>query len=275
MRGRLVRMDDALDALLRRHDYPVPVGKMLAQAAALAAALGTSFKFDGIFTLQTKTDGPIRLLVVDVTSDGAVRACAQFDAEALTVARPGALLGKGSLVFTVDQTLSDERYQGIVPLESDDLTVAFTTYFKQSEQIPTALMAAADQDERGHWHAGCLMLQKMPTEGGHEEPAMLDTSVEDGWLRAMALMQTCTDKELTDPSLPPDRLLFRLFHEDGVRVYDGKDLRHECRCSQEKIAGILKGLPAEEIKGMVQEDGRISVTCQFCSQTYFFDEAVL
>lgn len=274
MRGRLVTLDKSIHTILTQHDYPLPVCTLLGKATAVASALGTALKFDGVFTLQTNTDGPVRLLVVDVTSDGAVRAYAQFDAQAVANARQGELLGKGTVVFTVDQTLSDERYQGIVQVEGDDLTEAFKQYFKQSEQIPTGLMASAQQDQAGHWHAGCLLLQRMPSEGGIEPHTPQDTSVEDGWLRAMALMQTCTPDELTDPSLPPEQLLYRLFHEDGVRIYEAKTLRHECRCSQDKIAGVLEGVPRQEIAAMVQDDGKITVTCQFCNKAYRFDEAL-
>ena len=272
MRGRLVRLGPSIDTIIHQHDYPDSVSSLLAQAVAMATALGTSLKFDGVFTLQTKTNGALRMLVVDVTSDGAVRACAQYDAQAVSSASPGHLLGQGHLVFTVDQKISDERYQGIVQVDGDNLTEAFQLYFKQSEQIPTGLLSFSSKDESGKWHAGCLLLQKMPTEGGIEQPLSSDTSVEDAWLRAMALMQTCTAEELTNPQLPPDRLLYRLFHEDGVRVYESKHLRHECRCSVEKITGVLSGLPREELASMKQEDGLIAVTCQFCNKTCLFDE---
>jgi len=271
VRGRLVRLGSSIDTILRQHDYPVAVCRLVGQAAAMAAALGTALKFDGVFTLQTKTDGPVRMMVVDVTSAGAVRACAQFDGADVASAPEAALLGQGHLVFTVDQTASDERYQGIVKLEGDSLTQAFQLYFKQSEQIPTGLMAAARQDETGAWHAACLMVQRMPTEGGNaQELPADDTAIEDDWHRTMTLMQTCTEGELTDPTLPPETLLYRLFHEEGVRAFEAMALRHECRCSRDKIEGVLSGLPEAEMKAMVQADGKIAVTCQFCSQTYLF-----
>jgi molecular chaperone Hsp33 len=230
-------------------------------------------KFDGVFTIQTKTDGAVRMLVADVTSDGALRAYAQFDEVAVTArsAAGEALLGRGHLVLTVDQKLGEERYQGVVQIESDNLAEAFQLYFRQSEQIPTGLSVAARQDEAGAWHAGCLMIQRMPREGGHEN-LPTDTSVEDDWLRAMALMQTCTAAELTDPVLPLDTLLYCLFHEEGVRVFDLQTLRHQCRCSREKIAGVLAPMPPEEIAAMVQEDGFITVICQFCSKEYKFEK---
>lgn len=271
VRGRLVRADNSVSRILRQHDYPPSVCTLLAEATAMAAALGTSLKFDGVFTLQTKTDGPVRMLVVDVTSDGAIRACAQFDRDRLASDNRADLLGHGHLVFTVDQKASDERYQGIVQLNGEGLTQAFQLYFKQSEQIPTGLMACAREDESGGWHAACLMVQRMPKEGGLQQEAATDTSIEDEWHRIMMLMNTCTPEELTSTTLSQEDLLYRLFHEDGVRVYDTSPLRQECRCSEDKIKRILAGISKTELKGMVQEDGKIGVTCEFCSKTYSFE----
>lgn len=266
VRGRLVRLGGAIDTILRQHAYPDSVAGLLGQATALAAALGSALKFEGVFTLQAKSDGPVSMLVADVTTEGAVRAYAQFD-ERKIKAQP--LLGAGHLVFTVDQTLSDERYQGIVKLEGDGLTEAFQAYFRQSEQIPTGLLVASKKTPDG-WRAACLMLQQMPSEGG--TASLKDTSVKDDWLRIMTLMQTCTDGELTDFSLPPEDLLYRLFHEEGVRVYDKKTFRHACRCSRERIEGILSNLPDTK-RAEAEKDGLIEVTCQFCGKTYRFSPA--
>jgi len=279
LRGRFVRLGRALDAMMRQHAYPHPVSRLLAELVALSAAMGTAMKFDGVFTVQTKTDGPLRMMVADVRSDGALRACAQFDAAAIlargTPDLSCGLLGRGSLVMTMDHRLGDERYQGIVPIDSDDLCHAFQLYFRQSEQIPTGLLAAAlraqdaDDGEAG-WRAGCLMIQRMPREGGTatlSPPS--DTAVEDDWLRAMTLMRTATGEELTDPALPAPELLFRLFHEEGVRVYDALPLRHACRCSQERIEDLLASLPAQEVKDMTDAiTGANAMTCQFCGKTY-------
>ena len=273
LRGRLVRLGPSVNTMMEQHAYPAPVAKLLAELTALVGALGTAMKFDGVFTIQTKTDGAVRMMVADVTSDGALRAYAQFDEEAVAArsAASEALLGRGHLVLTVDQKLGEERYQGVVQIDSDNLAEAFQLYFRQSEQIPTGLSVAARQDEAGVWHAGCLMIQRMPRGGGHEN-LPTDTSIEDDWLRAMALMQTCTAAELTDPALPLDTLLYRLFHEEGVCAFDRQSLRHQCRCSREKIAGVLAPMPPKEIAAMVQEDGLITVTCQFCSKEYKFEK---
>lgn len=272
VRGRVVRLSIALDGIFTRHNYPTPVAALLAEAVTMAAALGSALKFDGIFTLQTQTDGPVSRLVVDVTSDGAIRACATYDDAKLGSLEGTALLGEGHLVFTVDQKIEAERYQGVVKLDGESLTEAFQLYFKQSEQIPTGLMSAAHQDADGHWHAACLMVQRMPRYGGEEVEAQTDdTAIEDDWFRVMSLMQTCTTHELMDPSLPVQDLLYRLFHEEGVRIYEPIFFREECRCSREKLEGILTAMPAEDIADVIDENGKIIVTCEFCSESYTFD----
>ena len=264
LRGRIVRLGPALDLILRQHDYPAAVGRLLGEAMALAVALGTALKFDGVFTLQIKSQGVVRLLVADVTSHGGIRAYAQFDAAALK--EPDAkLLGEGYLAFTVDQQGREDRYQGIVKLEGDNLAEAVQHYFRQSEQIPTGIVAAARQDAQGRWFAGCLMLQRMPREGG--SGAVSDTGVEDDWLRAMMLMQTCTAAELADPTLDSETLLYRLFHEEGVRVFAPTSYRHECRCSAARVTGMLAALPREEVAALAI-DGVVTVTCEFCNSSY-------
>lgn len=266
IRGRLVRLSRSIDQILRQHDYPDNVAEVVGQAVALAANLGTALKFDGVFTLQTKGDGLINLLVTDVTSDGALRSYARIDPEQSKEDMP--LLGAGNLVFTVDQKETEERYQGIVELvEGDGLCESLQTYFKNSEQIPTGLLAYAKKDDAGHWRAACLMLQRMPRDGGEVVPS--DTLIEDDWLRSMMLMQTCTEQEILDYALSAEDLLFRLFHEEGVRVFDKKGFRHECRCNHERIVAMLKPMPKAEIESML-EDGKATVTCQFCSKCYNF-----
>ncbi len=271
VRGRIIRLNQVLDGILERHNYPEKVACLLAEATAMAAALGSALKFDGIFTIQTQTDGPVRRLVVDVTSDGAVRACASYDEEKLADLEGGALLGQGHLIFTVDQKIKTERYQGVVQLDGKGLTEAFQLYFKQSEQIPTGLIFAAHKTKEGHWQAACLMVQRMPRYGGQESEVPIDdTAIENDWLRVMSLMQTCTFEELLDHDLPIEDLLYRLFHEEGVRVYDKINFREECRCSRHKVAGIMQSMSEADIQESVDDNGKISVTCQFCGKAYHF-----
>lgn len=279
LRGRLVRLGPLLDRILTQHAYPEPVAMMLGEAIALAAALAGALKYDGVFTLQTKGDGPLRLLVADIASDGAVRGYAQYDAEKLAKAASNGdlgasvphLLGAGHLAFTVDQGEHTERYQGIVALEGATLAECAHHYFRQSEQVEAGLKVAVARrpgaDGTPRWRGGSLMIQRLPEEGG----AAKREAAEDGWRRAMILMSSCTAQELVDPALAPEALLFRLFHEDGVRVYRRRDLAARCRCSRERVETVLRMLPAEE-RAAMKVEGRVTVTCQFCSAAYDFDE---
>src|SRR5215471_10573328 len=275
LRGRLVRLGPVLDSIIGQHDYPPAVGALLGEALALAVALASTLKYDGVFTLQTKGDGPIRLLVADVTTKGAVRGYAQYDAERLAQATmTGAvsvprLLGAGYLAFTVDQGEDTERYQGIVALEGATLADCIHHYFRQSEQIAAGIKVAVDCGADGAWRAGSLLIQKLP-DGERAEFLGTREEREDGWRRALILMGSATSEELTDPALAPEDLLFRLFHEDGVRVFRTHGVRAECRCSRARIDRILRSLPVAERQGLGQADGSMTVTCEFCSASYRF-----
>ena len=237
LRGRLVRLGDALETILGQHAYPDPVAQLLGEALVLGTALGTSLKFKGVFTFQAKGDGPVRMLVADITNDGGLRAYAQFsDVLETPLGDVATLLGKGFLAFTVDQQINEDRYQGIVSLENGSLAHAVQHYFLQSEQLPTGLLAVVRRDSDGHWRGGCLMLQRMPREGGITQD--LETNADEDWRRAMLLMATCRPEELTDPTLSAHDLLYRLFHEEGVRVYDPLPLRAQCRCSDERVSNL-------------------------------------
>ena len=273
VRGRLVRLGPLIDTVLDRHQYPPVVAELLGEMVALAVGLAGALKYDGVFTLQTKGDGPVRLMVADVTSEGDVRGYAQFDAEklaAVTSAAGGALsvpklLGAGYLAFTVDQGAHTERYQGIVELTGATLAECVHHYFRQSEQLDSVVKVAAGRAVGG-WRAGALMLQWLPSAVGVAD------EVEDGWRRALAFMASSTEQELLDERLAPNDLLYRLFHEDGVRVFAQASLRAGCRCSRERVERVLRSLPADEIEGF-KIDGLITVTCEFCSARYEFSDA--
>jgi len=277
IRGRLVRLGPAVDEILARHAYPAPVASVLAEALALAPLLAAALKYEGIFTLQTKGDGPLSMLVVDVTSAGDLRGYAQFDPDALAgIAAPGAaqpsiprLLGSGYLAFTVDQGQHTERYQGIVELTGATLAECVHHYFRQSEQLEAAVKLAGAKNAEGRWRAGGLMIQRMPDPGG-----LGSDRDEEGWRRAAAFMASSTTAELLDPDLPADRLLYRLFHEDGVRAYQPQALRFACRCSRERVADMLGALPRGDIDEM-KADGETVITCEFCSARYVFNPAEL
>ncbi len=297
-RGRAVQLGPMLDAILARHDYPEPVARLLAEAITLTVLLGTSLKFDGKFIVQTQGDGPVDLLVADFTTPDSLRAYARFDekllAEAVADGRlePHELLGTGVLAFTIDQGAHMQRYQGIVELTGATLEEIARAYFRQSEQIPTEVrLAAAQLYARGntggtdhHWRAGGVVLQFLPEAEermrqadlpGGDIPDDLDDDQEDededeDWVEAKALMETIGDDELTDPQVGSERLLYRLFHERGVRVFNPAAVRDKCTCSREKIRSVLDGFDADEIAESI-EDGKISVKCEFCSTNYTFD----
>lgn len=270
LKGRLVRLGPLLDRILGQHDYPEPVARMLGQAIVLAVTLARALKYDGIFTLQTKGDGPVRLLVADVTASGHVRGYAQFDAARLaqatvTLAPVPTLLGAGYLAFTVDQGEDTERYQGLVELVGATLADCAHHYFRQSEQLDAGLKLAVERGADGHWRGGGLMIERIPD-------ALTDAADgEEVWRNAVILMSSCSDAELTDAALPPDRLLYRLFHEPGVRVHRTRYLQAKCRCSRERVERVLRALPPADLDDMVV-DGRISVTCEFCNTKYEFTE---
>lgn len=288
--GRLVRLGTVADTVVHTHDYPNAVAEMLAQSLALSAVLAGALKFDGIFTLQTKSSGPISTLVADTTSKGDMRGYASFNADALRRAAASPLdlapvprlLGTGYLAFTVDQGPHTERYQGIVELVGSALADCAHQYLRQSEQIEAGVRLAAGRDAGApaRWRAGALMLQRLPAAGSvleaetdHEAPSGLEAA-DEGWRRALALMSSVTDAELLDASIPPYELLHRLFHEERVNVSDAKPLAHRCRCSTLRVQRALASIPADEIE-MMKVNGIVEVVCQFCNARYEFDDAAL
>jgi molecular chaperone Hsp33 len=294
VRGRVVRLGDALDTLVSRHGYPDAVARVIGEAAALTALLGSSLKFDGRFQLQTKSDGPIDLLVVDYDAPDRLRAYARFDADRVAVTTAdgpvgsGDLLGHGHLALTIDQGPEMSRYQGVVALEGQSLEEVAHQYFRQSEQIPTRVrLAVAEQFGGGEhgYRAGGLMIQFLPTSPDRMRQGDLDPgdapaghavgefAEDDAWVEARTLVETVEDHELIDPGVASERLLYRLFHERGVRVFEAQELREACRCSRERVMTVMARFSPEDRRDMVGDDGRIGVTCEFCSRTYDFDPA--
>ncbi len=291
VRGRVVRLGASLDATLAHHRYPPAVKRLLGEAVALTVLLGSTLKIEGRFILQTRTDGPVDLLVVDFTAPESVRAYARYDEARLAGAGrgdSGALLGHGHLALTIDQGLSVRPYQGVVALEGGGLEDAAHQYFRQSEQIPTRIRLAVAEDVRpggaSSWRAGGLMVQFLPTEGGRivtrdldpgdapEGSAPAPATEDDAWLEAQSLVATVEDVELVDADLSSERLLFRLFHERGVRVFEAENVVARCSCSRERVMGVLMSFPREERASLV-EDGKVSVTCEFCGRSYGFEAA--
>jgi len=296
LRGRVVRLGPAVDEILSRHDYPAPVASLLGEAIALAALFGSALKFDGRFILQTQTDGPVRMLVVDYATGGKIRACARFDknrvASAIAEKRvfAGDLLGQGHLAMTIDQGGDMSRYQGVVALEGGGLEDAAHEYFRRSEQIPTRVRLAvaeefrSDQNEklRHHWRAGGILLQFLPKASERMRVVDLDpgdapegvaapaVDEDDAWVEGRSLIETVEDLELIDPSLSTEKLVYRLFHERGVRVFNSAPVVAQCSCSRDSVEAMLQSFSQDDRDHMVEND-KIAVTCEFCSQTYIFD----
>ncbi|VTZ49872.1 33 kDa chaperonin [Methylocella tundrae] len=291
VRGRVVRLGASVDQILGRHAYPAPVARLLGEALALTILLGSSLKIDGRFQLQTRSDGVVDMLVVDFDAPGRLRAFARFDAAGLADEARGQdlrqdLLGRGHLAFTVDQGHEAARYQGIVALTGQGLEEAAHQYFRQSEQIPTYVRLAVAQSVTAQgvsWRAGGLMVQFLPSASERRRPIDLHpgdapegTSLEapaedDAWTEAKALVATIEDHELVDPTLSSERLLYRLFHEPGVKVFEPQMVRDACRCSDDGVKAMLRGFSAEDRDEMVGDDGLIGVTCEFCSTFRVFD----
>jgi molecular chaperone Hsp33 len=294
LRGRVVRLGPAVDTILRSHAYPVPVAKLLGEAIALTILLGSVLKFEGRFILQTQTDGPVSMLVVDFRTPGNVRGYARFDKDAVAAAMaagndaPGALLGHGHLAMTIDQGPESSRYQGLVALEGKDLEHAAHEYFLRSEQIPTRVrLAVAEELRRGaggaghRWRAGGILLQFLPKAAERMRQADLDpgdapegaekhtVAEDDAWVEGRALVDTVEDIELIDPAVSSEALLYRLFHERGVRVFKSAPLNAQCSCSRDNVAAMLRSFSQDDRDHMVQ-DGVIQVTCEFCNSTYDF-----
>jgi len=277
VRGRLVRLGASVDEILSRHAYPPAVSELLGQAAALTAMLGSALKFDGKLILQTKGDGPVSMLVADYAADGALRGYAAVDPETRPApqATASALVGRGHMALTVDQGPDMDRYQGVTPLDGETLEAWALCYFAQSEQIPTALKLAVGRSVAPGgaeaWRAGGVMVQLMPSEGGERgEAAPLSAAEDDQWRRSAMLLDTTMADELLDPTLEASALLYRLFHEDGVRVFEPSPLRFACSCEREKIERVLTRYPQEDLIEMA-EDGLIRATCEFCTTVYVFD----
>ena len=288
LRGRLTRLGPALDELLVRHDYPAPVAKLLGEAIVLTTLLGSSLKFEGRFILQTQTDGPVSFLIVDFRAPAGLRAYARFDKARLgNASNSGALLGRGHLAMTIDQGPDMNRYQGLwhwKAATSKMRRMSISALGTDSDAGPArgrrGVASGGDGPKRG-WRGGGMLLQFLPKalerarqadlhpgdapDGG----AVHTVSEDDAWVEGQSLIGTVEDLELIDPDLSGERLLYRLFHERGVRVFSPQALHARCSCSRDAVAAMLKSFTPEDRSGMVQ-DGKVAVTCEFCNSVYEF-----
>jgi molecular chaperone Hsp33 len=303
LRGRVARLGPAVDEILNAHDYPAPVAKLLGEAIVLTVLLGSALKIEGRFILQTQSDGPVSMLVVDFKTPGKVRACARFDAERVAAAvasgqdAAGLLLGRGHLAMTIDQGPEMSRYQGLVALEGHDLEHAAHEYFMRSEQIPTRIrmavgeeLSAGREGARHRWRAGGILLQFLPKAPERARQADLDPGdapqgltpqaaphqvpEDDAWVEGRSLFETVEDVELIDPAVSAERLVYRLFHERGVRVFRSTAVTAQCSCSRAGVADMLRSFSQDDRDHMI-ENGVITVTCEFCNSSYAFEPAAV
>lgn len=270
VRGRIVRLDSVSARALSAQELAESAGRILGEALVLTAMLGSSLKLDGRMTLQTKGSGPLDLLTVDyygATDDRAwagLRGYARVDDAKLAAVGEqargfGSLAGEGALAITIEPRLGDQRYQGIVPLSPHGIAASAEGYFDQSEQLPTAIRLAAAPayvpgNKQAAWRAGGIMLQAIPEQERHE----------DEWNRLSMFLQTVEDIELLDTALPPEELLWRLFHEDAVRVHAPERLDFHCACDSERIARVLRAYNEADREGLADPDGIIRARCEFC-----------
>jgi molecular chaperone Hsp33 len=273
VRGRVVRLGPVVDEILNRHAYPEGVASLLAHALAMTALLGSSIKFEGKLIMQAKGDGAVKTIVVDYRTPGEMRGWVAFDQALYDAAvergvDPGRevpqLLGGGYLAFTVDQGPETERYQGIVSLEGGTLAECAQKYFEDSEQLPSAVKLSAARVD-GKWRAGGIMVQYLASAG-----AQHDDDDDDSWREAAILMASTQDAELVSPTVSATQLLFRLYHERGVRVFEPIPIGVFCQCSRERIEDVLAHFGADDVTDMTI-DGKIIVTCEFCGRVYEFD----
>lgn len=269
--GRLVRLGATLDQILGAHDYPEPVANLLGEACVLAVLVGASLKFEGRMILQAQGDGCVRYVVADYDTRGGVRGFCRYDEDelnALMAANAGsfqslgaqALLGKGTFIMTLDPEGQMERYQGVTPIEGESLSLCAEHYFAQSEQVPTQVKLAVAQDS-GRWRAAGMMIQAIAADETRGD-------TRESFQHIRALFETLGEEELTDFELGAERLLYRLFHEDGVRLSPAKAVFRLCRCTQDRVEELVSSFSAEEQSDMREADGKVHITCEYCSRTF-------
>ena len=279
VRGRAVRLGTVVDQILKAHDYPDPIARILGEMLVLTGMLGSIMKFDGIVTIQTKSGGPVPMMVADFErrEDGIGRLRGYADIDEIKLAAFGknpsfeGLIGSksGYMALTIDQGADMERYQGIVEMKGESLSMVARNYFVNSEQTPTEIRLSCDKDAvTGYWRAGGIMVQHL-ARGEEGRERILDRETQEEWDRASILMASVKGEELIDPQLDLDQLLFRLYHEDGVRVFPSEQIVHSCRCSRERLLQAIQNFSDDDIKHATK-DGSIDVNCQFCNTTYIF-----
>jgi len=283
--GRLVRLGDTINKILKTKDYPHEVAVLLGEIQVIAGLMAGILKFKGVLSIQIKSDGVVTMLMVDVTNEGAMRGLAKFDSEKLEELSKelsrgpqnsvSKFLGNGYFVLSVDQGPGSDPYQGVIELEGATLSECAQKYLSQSAQIDAVLKVVVlkSQGKGGsNWRGGGLMLQKLASTGLQSMSGeSAKPELEDCWRRAVIFLGSCTNEELLDSELHPHDILYRLFSEDGVRVFSTSSLFMKCRCSMDKIKNLLASFPREEVENM-KINGEVSVNCEFCNVEYIFSE---
>ncbi len=273
VRGRIVRLGSVLDDIVSAHTAPETVSRSLGEAIITAIIAGSSLKFEGRVIVQASGNGPISFVISDYTSDGGVRGYIRADINALPgEAQPdlSALMGDGQFALTIDPGTAAHRYQGIAALEGESFAKTVETYFIQSEQLPSRLILAiarhTDQDGQTKWRGGGILIQRIATSD-----ADTNEDGEDPWVTALALINTISADELTDPTITEEDVLYRLFHEEGVRTFAPQPIHKRCTCTPDRLRDILKNFTRKERAEMVTDSGEIEMTCEYCVKTFCFD----
>jgi molecular chaperone Hsp33 len=262
IRGHLVHLDAAWRALIEHREYPDTIRETLGEAVVASLLLAATIKFDGVLSLQLQGDGPMHLLLAQCTSGLGVRGLARYREGAGSAQKISELIGNGNLTVTLETEESAQRYQGIVPIEGERLADSLQAYFQNSEQLPTRLWLHADAQG-----ASGMLLQKLP--GASSLPPADAALVEDAWRRVQLVADTLTPEELR--TLADAEILHRLFNEDDLRLFEPSPVYFRCRCSRERVAGMLQGLGEAETRSVIAERGKVEVHCDFCNRAYVFD----
>lgn len=280
--GRLIRLNKVLKTILSQHKYPLNISSALAQTTTLAALCSAMLKFKGLFTLQIQGNGPVSLLVADITSEGKVRACAKFDEQAFQKAKSlrktqdiieevPHLVGGGYMALTVDEQNGLPPYQGVVDLKGKNLTELALRYFAQSEQIPTLLklFIKHPENEKQNFLGAGIILQKIPLKGGKDTPVD-EQKTAHVWEDSAAFIESLKDSEVFDPLLSDEEILYRLFSQNNLQISAKRRFEFGCRCSREKLQKTLASFKEEEVEELFNENDTIEVSCNFCNQKYTF-----
>lgn len=262
----------SISPILHRHAYPDHLGEILGEALILATLVGSGMKLDGRVLTQAEGDGPVSMLVGEYSSDGAVRAYSRFEQERWSYLEkvnkgekphmPQLFGSMGALALIIVQNKPNvQPYQGVVPLAKGTLAACAEDYFHRSEQVETCLLMAARKDVAGEWRGAGIMIQRIAGDEARGE-------TEEGWREAQALFSTLTIDELMSEELSAPDLLFRLFHEGGVRMDTPKSLVDRCTCNEERLRNTLASMPDESLRELVEPDGTLKMDCQFCARHY-------